>query len=205
MKTLHSVSLVNAPPSTKYGWWYFNRTPLWTVFSKRKQNNFFWKWTDYQGAWLRNERNEKSNIQGAYLPKTSILGQIIVSEILTQFCSGDCIQILLNLTWVYMFRPKSNMRLLVVNNKSNKTNSEKRILYYSYIRLQKLHSSLMHWLKICKAWVRSQLRWAWIWPNFNVMSSNVLRIIIHWLSARGDVGLTQGRLIPKKHTQFTKR
>ena len=36
------------------------------------------------------------------------------------------------------------MRLLVVNNKSNKTNSEKRILYYSYIRLQKQHSSLMY-------------------------------------------------------------
>ena len=52
---------------------------------------------------------------------------------------------------------KSNMRLLVVNNKSNKTNSEKRILHFSYISLQKQHSSLMYWLKICEAWVRSQL------------------------------------------------
>ena len=34
------------------------------------------------------------------------------------------------------------MRLLAVNNKSNKTNSEKRILYFSHIRLQKQHSSL---------------------------------------------------------------
>ena len=50
--------------------------------------------------------SEKSNIQGAYLPKTSILGQIIVSEILTQLCSDDSIQILLNLTWVFTFRLK---------------------------------------------------------------------------------------------------
>ena len=41
----------------------------------------------------------KSNIQEAYLPKTSISGQI-VSEILAQLCSDDSIQILLNLTWV---------------------------------------------------------------------------------------------------------
>ena len=37
-----------------------------------------------------------------------------------------------------------------MNNYSNKTNSEKRILYFSYIRIQKQHSSLMYWLKICK-------------------------------------------------------
>ena len=43
--------------------------------------------------------SEKSNIQEAYLPKTSISGQI-VSEILAQLCSDDSIQILLNLTWV---------------------------------------------------------------------------------------------------------
>ena len=42
--------------------------------------------------------SEKSNIQEAYLPKTSISGQI-VSEILAQLCSDDSIQILLNLTW----------------------------------------------------------------------------------------------------------
>ena len=35
----------------------------------------------------------------AYLPKTSISGQI-VSEILAQLCYDDSIQILLNLTWV---------------------------------------------------------------------------------------------------------
>ena len=34
------------------------------------------------------------------------------------------------------------------------------------------------------------------------MSSNVLRIIIHWLSARRDVGLTQWSLIPKKHSLY---
>ena len=74
--------------------------------------------------------SEKSNIQEAFLPKTSISGQI-VSEILAQLCSDDSIQILLNLTWVLTFTPRSNMRLLAVNNKSNKTNSEQRILYFS--------------------------------------------------------------------------
>ena len=38
-----------------------------------------------------------NNIQEAYLPKTSIVGQI-VSE--AQLCSDDSVQILLNLTWV---------------------------------------------------------------------------------------------------------
>ena len=60
----------------------------------------------------------------------------------------------------------------------------------------------MYWLKICKAWVRSQLRWAWNWLKLNVTSSNVLRIIIHWLSARRDVGLTQGSLTPKEHSLY---
>ena len=31
---------------------------------------------------------------------------------------------------------------------------------------------------------------------------DVLRIIIHWISARRDVGLTLGRLIPKKHSLY---
>ena len=39
----------------------------------------------------------KNNIEEAYLPKTSISGQI-VSEILAQLCSDDSIQIPLNLT-----------------------------------------------------------------------------------------------------------
>ena len=60
----------------------------------------------------------------------------------------------------------------------------------------------MYWLKMCKAWVRRQLRWAWNWLKLNVTSSNVLRIIIHWLSARRDVGLTQGSLIPKEHSLY---
>ena len=75
-------------------------------------------------------------------------------------------------------------------------------IFLSHIRLQKQHSSLMYWSKICKAWVRSQLRWAWNWLNLNVTSSNVLRIIIRWLSARRDVGLTQASLIPKKHSLY---
>ena len=41
----------------------------------------------------------KNNVQDTYLPKISILGQI-VSEILALLCSDDSIQILLNLTWV---------------------------------------------------------------------------------------------------------
>ena len=94
------------------------------------------------------------------------------------------------------------MRLLAVNNKSNKTNSEKRILHFSCTRLQKQHSSLMYWLKICEAWVRSQLCWAWNCLKLNVTSSNVLRIIMHWLSARRDVRLTKGKLIPKKHSLY---
>ena len=93
------------------------------------------------------------------------------------------------------------MRLLAANNKSYKTSSEKIILYFSYIRLQKQHSSLKYWLKTCNAWVRSPLRWAWNWLKLNVTSSSVLRIIIHWLSAaRRDVGLTKGSLMPKEHS-----
>ena len=80
-----------------------------------------WDWSGY---------SEKRNIQEAYLPKTGILGQI-VSQILAQLFSDDSIQILPNLTWVLTFRAKSNMRLLAVTNKSNKTNREKRILYFS--------------------------------------------------------------------------
>ena len=153
--------------------------------------------------WDLSGYSETSNIQEAYLPKTSILGQI-VSEILAQLCSDDSIQILLNLTWVKTFRPESNVRLLVVNNKSNQTNSEKRILYFSYTRLQKQHSSLMYWLKIFKALVRSKLHWAWNWLKLNVTSSNVLRIIIHSLSARRDVGLTQGSFkTPKERSLYS--
>ena len=51
----------------------------------------------------------------------------------------------------------------------------------------------MYWLKICKAWVRSQLRWAWNWLKLNHYYS---------LSARRDVGLTQGSLIPKEHSLY---
>ena len=75
-------------------------------------------------------------------------------------------------------------------------------IFLSHIRLQKQHSSLMYWLKICKAWVRSQLRWAWNWLKLNVMSSNILRIIIHWRSSHRDVRLTQGSLIPKEHSLY---
>ena len=42
---------------------------------------------------------EKSNIQEAYMPKTSVTGQT-VSKILAQLCSDDSKQFLLNLTWV---------------------------------------------------------------------------------------------------------
>ena len=124
--------------------------------------------------WDLSGYSEKRNIQKAYLPKTSLSGQI-VSEILAQLCSDDSIQILLK---------------------------KQFSIFLSHIRLQKQHSSLMYWLKICKAWVRSQLRWAWNWLKLKVTSSNVLRIIIHWLSARRDVGLTQGSLTPKEHSLY---
>ena len=96
------------------------------------------------------------------------------------------------------------MRLLAVNNKCNKTSSETEefSIFLGHIRLQKQHSSLMYWLKICKAWVRSQLRWASNWLKLNVTSSKVLRIIIHWLLARRDVRLTQRSLISKEHSLY---
>ena len=50
----------------------------------------------------------KNNIQEAYLPKTSISGQI-VSEILAQLCSDDSIQILLNLIRFVMLWTESNL------------------------------------------------------------------------------------------------
>ena len=43
--------------------------------------------------------SEKSHIQEAYLPKTSISGQIVFA-IVVHLCSDDSIQILLNLTLV---------------------------------------------------------------------------------------------------------
>ena len=124
--------------------------------------------------WDLSGYSEKSNIQEAYLPKTSISWQI-VSEKLTQLCSDDSIQILLK---------------------------KQFSIFLSHIRLQKQHSGLMYWLKICKAWLRNQLRWAWNWLKLKVTSSNVLRIIIHWLSARRDVGLTQGSLTPREHSLY---
>ena len=48
----------------------------------------------------------------------------------------------------------------------------------------------------------SRLRWAWNCLKLNVTSSNVFSIIIHWLSARRDVGLTQGSLIPEEHSLY---
>ena len=51
--------------------------------------------------------SEKSNIQEAYLPKTSISGQI-VSDILAQLCSDDSIQILLKKQFSIFF---SHIRL----------------------------------------------------------------------------------------------
>ena len=42
---------------------------------------------------------------------------------------------------------------------------------FFYTRLQKQHNSLVYWSKICMAWVRSQLRWAWNWLKLNDTSS----------------------------------
>ena len=49
--------------------------------------------------WDLSGYSEKSHIQEAYLPKTSISGQIVF-VIVAQLWSDDSIQILLNLTWV---------------------------------------------------------------------------------------------------------
>ena len=54
----------------------------------------------------------KNNIQEAYLPKTSISGQI-VSEILAQLCSNDSIQILLNLTQFIALGTESNIDVVL--------------------------------------------------------------------------------------------
>ena len=59
----------------------------------------------------------KNNNQKAYLPKTSIVGQID-SEILAQLGSDDSIQILQNLTSVSTFRPKSNLERFVFSHQS---------------------------------------------------------------------------------------
>ena len=65
------------------------------------------------------------------------------------------------------------------------------ILKYVYVTMLCLSG-----FELYSRWVplRSQLRWAWNWLKLKVMSSNVLRITIHWLSACSDVGLTQGSL-----------
>ena len=91
------------------------------------------------------------------------------------------------------------MRLQWITSLTKQT-VKKEFSIFFLIRLQKQHSILMYWLKICKAWVRSQFCWAWNWLKLTVTSSNVLRIIIHWLSARRDVGLTQGSL--KEHSLY---
>ena len=62
-------------------------------------------------VWDLSGYSEKSNIQEAYLPKTSFPGQI-VCEILARLCSDDSIQILLNLTWVKTFRPTVAVKIV---------------------------------------------------------------------------------------------
>ena len=59
----------------------------------------------------------KNNVQDAYLPKISYLGQI-VSEILAQICSDDSIQILLNLTWFLILWTTPNLEGFVWNRHS---------------------------------------------------------------------------------------
>ena len=96
------------------------------------------------------------------------------------------------------------MRLLAGNNKPNKTNSSVKKDFSSFLTSGFKNSIAVSCTdhKICKAWVRSQLRGAWNWLKHNVTRSNVMRIIIPWLSARREVGLTQGSLIPKEHSLY---
>ena len=57
----------------------------------------------------------KNNIQKAYLPKTSILKQI-VSETFAQLCSNDSIQILLNWTRFITFITKVSLVQTIAKN-----------------------------------------------------------------------------------------
>ena len=57
----------------------------------------------------------KNNVQGAYSPTISNLEQI-VSEILAQLCSGDSIQILLNLTWFLILWTEPNFRRICMES-----------------------------------------------------------------------------------------
>ena len=78
---------------------------------------------------------------------TSITEQI-VSEILAQLCSDD---------WWWV-------RSLTIK-KQWKRNS---LFFFFTSCFKNSLNSLMYWLKRCKAWVRSQLRWAWNWLKLNV-------------------------------------
>ena len=57
--------------------------------------------------WDLSGYSEKSNIQEAYLPKTSVSGQI-VSEILVQLCSDDSIQTQDEMLYLLSFTEKLN-------------------------------------------------------------------------------------------------
>ena len=50
----------------------------------------------------------KNSAQDAYMPNISISGKIVM-EFLAQLCSGDSIQVPLNLTWIKTFRTKLNL------------------------------------------------------------------------------------------------
>ena len=85
----------------------------------------------------------KNNVQDAYLPKISLVGQI-VSDILPQLCFGDSIQILVNLAWVQTFRPKSY-------RPKNRTNS--------WIRDQKSNKHIADgYKKLFRAFVREAVQ-----------------------------------------------
>ena len=53
----------------------------------------------FEKLWDLSGYSEKSNMQEAYLPKTSISGQIVF-EILAQLCYDDSMQILRHSAWV---------------------------------------------------------------------------------------------------------
>ena len=57
--------------------------------------------------WDLSGYSEKSNIQEAYLPKTSVSGQIVF-EILVQLCSDDSIQTQDEMLYLLSFTEKLN-------------------------------------------------------------------------------------------------
>ena len=114
---------------------------------------------------------------------TSITEQI-VSEILAQLCSDDW-------WWVTSLTIKKTVK------------KEFSIFFFTSCFKNSLNS-LMYWLKICKAWVRSQLRWAWNWLKLNVTYEFECFEDNHSLtiSTQARINTKKFIVIPKEHSLY---